>query len=190
MNDDELVESFLKGNEHAFEGLVDKYHRKIFKTVYGIIGHYHDAIDLTQDVFFQVYRSIPNYQPKGQFQSWVFKIALNRSRNYISKKKILTFLSLDFVSKTRQSALIDKTDRGDIEGYSERNEKVELLYEALNILDYNSKEILILKEIDMLEYKQIAEILGIEIGTVKSRISRAKEKLKKQLIKRGISKWM
>lgn len=190
MNDDELIESVLNGNEQAFQSLLDKYNGKIFKTIYGVIGNYHDAIDLTQDVFFQVYRNISKYKPKGQFSCWIFKIALNRSKNYITKRKIITFLSFDWVTKINQSSLIDNTERGNVEAYAEKNEKIELLYEALNALDYSFKEILILKEIDMLEYKEISKILGIELGTVKSRISRAKEKLKEQLIIRGINQWL
>lgn len=189
-SDDELVEIFLSGQESAFVELVKKYNNDIYRVIYGLIHDREDAFDLTQDVFLKVYNSLPRYKANGKFFAWMYRIAQNMARNYLRRKKIAIFFSLDWISVKSPAAMIDNRDSSDIEILLEQKELKDMLDQAMDGLDNNAREILVLKEIKMLEYKEIACLLDIEIGTVKSRISRAREKLKKQLVKRGAQKWI
>lgn len=188
--DDTLAIEFIQGSEQSFTELMNRYHGKIFKTIYGMTGHYYDTIDLTQDVFFQVYTHLHGYRPNGKFSAWLFRIAINRCRTYVRKKKLVTFFSLDMLPGKYIAATIDTNTDRDFENAVEQTERQHMIQAALKDLDARSKEILVLKEIDQMEYKEIADTLGIKIGTVKSRLARAREKLKQQLIKKGIHKWI
>lgn len=189
-NDDELVGDFLDGQESAFVDLVKKYNKDIYRIIFAMIQNKEDANDLTQEVFLQVYKSINSYKHNGLFWPWIYRIAQNKSKNFLKRKKIATFFSLEWMSLKSSFSLIDKSEHADVEGMYDKGELKDIFDDALNNLDYKAKEILVLKEIKMLEYKEIAVLLGIEIGTVKSRISRSREKLKKQLVIRGANKWI
>ena len=167
--DEELVDKVVQGSRDSFSLLIDRYQGKVFRTVIGMVGSYSDAEDLTQEVFIRAYRNIRTFRKDSKFSSWIYRIAINASKNYNNRQRVVRFFSLDREHKHPEDCL---------EQQWVNKEEIEKVYRCLGELPSIFREVLVLKEVEGLDYQEISKIVGIEMGTVKSRISRAKEKLR------------
>ncbi len=164
-NDITLIERAIEGDKSAFGDLVDKYKGKIVGAAFRFSGNYKDAEDVAQEVFLKAYLNLAKFRKEADFSTWLYRITYNTACNYVRKKKIkMTTLKDD----------IRYEDEFDIE----RNEKREIVRAALEKLPLKLKSVLVFREYESLSYKEIAGVLDCSIGTVESRISRAREKLK------------
>lgn len=180
-DDIELIDSFKKGKESAFEELVLKYQDRIYNLCRYMLSNAHDAEDATQDTLIKAYQNLKKFRPEASFYTWLYRIAVNTC--------------LDYKRRPFFESLFKKTDEGEefIEEPSSEWPSPERLYESKQIgsamhnsirkLPPKLRTVIILKEIEGLSYQEIADILEVSTGTVKSRISRAREELKQRLKK-------
>ena len=183
--DASLVKAFQAGDKAAFDGLVLRYQDRVFRTCLGILGDHDEADDLAQEVFIKVYRSLDRFRFEAKFSTWLYRITVNMCRNKLS--------SAGFRFK-RKTMSIDAPDdcegegRIDLPGRSmspaaevHRNETAGLIRDAIGSLSEDRKQIVVLRDIEGLSYEEVAQATGYSIGTVKSKLSRAREQLRQKL---------
>ena len=168
MKDTDIIRKVLRGDIESFQLLVEKYHVPVLRFVKNMINDNHICEDIAQDVFLSAYKKLSSFDNHcSNFSTWLFVIARNKSINVLKKKKP------SYISEIPQ---IQDTDEP-----SEKLIKKEFfnkLDQILDTLPLKQKEAFILAEFEKLPYSRIAEIQGARIGTIKSRINRAKKKLR------------
>jgi RNA polymerase sigma-70 factor, ECF subfamily len=180
--DDKLVERCLRGDDAAWETVVNSYGRRIFNLSYRYTGRRDESEDLTQEIFIRVYQNLKSYRPEaGTFQNWIFRVARN--------------LIIDHYRQVRrfpQSGGSEELETMDIRDDKMPNpqravEQVEasrFLQNGIQALSPELKEAIILRDLEGMAYQEISETLGVPEGTVKSRINRGRLELSKLLMKR------
>ena len=183
---DDTVLAFkaAKGDEASFEILVRKYERFVSTCVYQVVGNSEDTMDVSQEVFLKVYRSLSTFKGDSSFSSWLFRVAKNCAYDFVRKKK-LPSVSIDSTENEEGSApeIPDTDIKSRPEDLALRNERHELLWKAMKQLSDEHREVITLRDINGYTYERIAEMLELEPGTVKSRLFRARESLRKLLSK-------
>ena len=187
-NDNELVSRCRKGELDAFEALVIKHQGKMLNTAFRMVGNYEEACEVVQDAFFAAYKAIQQFEGRSSFSTWLCSIVINTSRNRIQQLKS--------VSRHEQFSLDDpvSTDDGsvrielasDCPSAIDQLEKKEIqagVQKCINTLETEFREVLILRDIQGFSYDEISDMLKIAQGTVKSRLFRAREYMKKCLFK-------
>lgn len=174
--DIDLINSYLNGDERAFDIILNKYQNFIYNIALRMTSNLSDAEDITQDVFITLFSKINQFEKKSQFSTWIYRITINTCYDYLKKKKRAP-LSIEqdeikLVVENKKS-----TFSRDIEIKQDQDE----VQKAINHLPIDLKTIIILYDIKGLKYQEIADIMEISIGTVKSRINRARKKLFKIL---------
>ena len=170
-------------NIQNFEEIIAENESKIFNTIYSFVGDYEDALDLTQETFICAYRSIGKFRQESSISTWLYRIAINLCKKSYNKRKkwdsVFTS-SLDDPETGRQAARFASEDEsaGDI---LEADEEESIIRSEIYALPEKHRSVIILKYLQDLSYEEMADILGCSIGTIKSRLSRAKEKLKSRL---------
>ncbi len=177
----ELVEAFRHGDEFAFEELVKRYSGKMFQTAYGLLGSSHDAEEVVQDSLLRAYRHFDQFRGDSSFSTWIYRIVVNLSRNkYQWNKSRGSELNVSISDRPDD----DGEKRGDFEIADERYEPSAMLRDKesennlialMKDLPDKLREVLILRHIEEKSYEEIARMLDCNLGTVKSRISRARE---------------
>jgi RNA polymerase sigma-70 factor (ECF subfamily) len=177
-NDDlNLIERFKKGDTSAFGEIVNKYQDKVYNLCHYMLRSTEDAEDAAQDVFLKAYQALPKFQPDASLYTWLYRIAANTCIDY-RKKPI--FESLFGDSGEGEKLIHDQpSDAPSPEKLYQSRQIGQALEGCLGILSPKLRAIIILKEIEELPYEEIAETLEISLGTVKSRIARAREELQK-----------
>jgi len=176
-----LINRFKDGDASAFEEIVLKYQDKIYNLCCYILKDAHDAEDAAQDVFLKAYQNLNKFRPGSSLHTWLYRIAVNTSIDY--RRKPL-FESLFKSSKEGDVFVVDQpSDSPSPERLYESKEIGNTIQFALGRLSEKLRTVIVLKEIEGLSYEEISEVLDVSIGTVKSRISRAREELKKLLKK-------
>ncbi len=163
-----IIRAVLDGDIESFKELVLRYEKPVIRMVKNIIDDHHICEDVAQDVFFDVYRKLSSYDPaRGSFLTWVFTIARNKSLNVLKKKRCLAINGVpgEINSSCPTDSLMQQ-------------EFFEQLDQGLRSLPPKQKTAFVLAEFEKLPYEQIAQIEGVRIGTIKSRINRAKAKLR------------
>jgi RNA polymerase sigma-70 factor (ECF subfamily) len=175
-SDEVLITLFQQGERGAFRFLVERYQARIKNLIYSIF-HEPDIIDdLAQEVFIRAYEALPNFRFQSSFYTWLYRIAVNKSRDELRRRKIRRFFSLQ--------SLLDSTDHelaSKLAVEPRDNEVQELIASALKSIPERFRTVIILKDIEGLSYEEIAEVLQCELGTVKSRLFRARATLRNVL---------
>jgi RNA polymerase sigma-70 factor, ECF subfamily len=173
--DNSIITKHKNGDPAAFEDLVLAYQDKIYSLCRYMLGNAHDAEDAAQDTFLKAYQALPKFQPNASLYTWLYRIATNTCIDY--KKKPI-FESLFSDSEEGERLVHDRvSDAPSPEMLYHSKEIDRVLQESLGKLSPKLRAIIILKEIEELSYEEIADTLEISMGTVKSRISRAREEL-------------
>lgn len=177
-----------KGDIKAFEILVRKYEKFVCTTVYSVVRNYDDSYDVAQEVFLKLYHSIGSFKAESSFSSWLYRIAKNSALDFLRKEKYnRKNVSLSTENSDGEETVIevaDTSEKNNPEKSYLKEEQKKLLYESLDELSDDHKQIIIMRDIDGYAYEDIAEMLGLEPGTVKSRLFRAREALRKILLKK------
>ena len=180
-----LVAALQAGVESAYEELINLYQQPIYNLVYRLLPDPGDASDVVQEVFLKVFRNIGNFRAQSSLKTWVYRIALNEAHNKRRwfgrhKRHEIDLDREDDHSRSLQDSLSDTASSPfDLMLGAETQERIE---EALQKLSPNFREAVVLRDIEELSYDEISEILNINMGTVKSRILRGREALRKQLM--------
>lgn len=172
-----IVEKARKGDERAFEALVSQYERLVYAVAYKLLGSEQDALDASQETFIKVYLSLGSFRGESKFSVWLYKLANNVCIDMLRKRTVST-VSLSAEAGDGEEIELDLPDeRFSPEAELEKKELRCAVNKGLDSLPANYRQVLVLREIGGQSYGEIAEALELDIGTVKSRIFRARKKL-------------
>lgn len=184
-----LVKAFQKGDKKAFDELVIKHKDRIFNLCYRFLGDYEEANDSAQEAFVKAYGSLNTFRLESAFSTWLYRIAVNTCKNklgsaaYRAKRKTV---SIDNPGNNEDGPLPMEIQNGTPSPLArmEEKEKMALVQRALDTLPTEFKMVVTLRDVEGLSYEDIAEVTGLNLGTVKSRIARARTDLRNKL--RGV----
>ena len=176
--DRELVRLSQNGTEAAFEELVRRHQQRVFALVGGILRHPEDVEDVAQQVFLKAFLGIRRFDQRAAFSTWLYKIAVNECWDYLRKKKVRPLVYEADLSEEQVSRLdgIASAERPP-EGPSSRAEARELLERMLSSLPDQDRQLLVLKEMEGFSVQELAEILDLNVNTVKVRLFRARGRI-------------
>ncbi|MBI1841283.1 MAG: sigma-70 family RNA polymerase sigma factor [Verrucomicrobia bacterium] len=177
--DSALVQEVLAGNASSFETLVQRYQQRIYGTLYNMTANHDDAADLTQETFIKAFRALKSFKGESSFYTWVYRIAVNRTLNFLKQRKQRSFMSLNDLDGAAEQhpdlvALISHKTPARDAGLSELQEK---LNAAMLKLSEPHRLVVTLHEIQGLPHEEIAEIMECNVGTVRSRLFYARQQL-------------
>ncbi|MFZ2654359.1 MAG: sigma-70 family RNA polymerase sigma factor [Victivallales bacterium] len=188
--DSDLVKGFMSGSESAYDELVRKYSVHMYNVAFGLLGSHEDAEEVVQDGFVKAYSNLKTFRGDSTFSTWLYRIVVNLARNkyHWNRRRgsgqnisISENRSVDDEGKERD---LDIPDTSSAPGREiESSEEDERIMNAINGLPDALKEVIVLRHIKDMSYEEISKITGANIGTVKSRISRARETLSEILKK-------
>lgn len=183
-SDQQLVERVQAGDKRAFDLLVLKYQHKIISLVGRYVKDHHEAMDVSQEAFIKAYRALANFRGDSQFYTWLYRIAINTAKNYL-------------VSRSRRPPDVDveANEYGDYgsadvmadvdtpENLMARDQLQDKVFATLDKLPEDLKTALTLREFEGMSYEEIAQVMDCPVGTVRSRIFRAREAIDKEVAK-------
>src|SRR5581483_4066658 len=182
-----LVDRFKAGDQAAFNEMVSRYWGRIYSMVHQLLRNPQDAEEVTQDAFIRAHRGLVNFRGESAFSTWLYQIATNLARNrywYWWRRKRDRTVSIDQPIGADNETPLSEIFAAELETPEDATvtqEFVSRIAEGMEKLSPKHREILILRNVKNLSYEEIAEILGISVGTVKSRIARARESLRAKL---------
>ena len=179
MDEKKLAAQIVMGDRQAFIELVEMYQRKVIPISYSMLSDYEDACDAAQEVFIKVYRSIASFRGDSSLSTWIYRITRNVCMDFIRKRKEAP-VSIDEQKDDAPKIEIEDTSKSP-EKIAEKNETVRMVREAITMLDEGQRVIITMFDIEGMSYEEISAALEIPAGTVKSRLNRARQKLKKIL---------
>ena len=175
--DNVLIRNCLNGDVKSFETLVVRYQKTVYNAVYRLVGCIEDAEDVTQTVFVKVYENLDTFNPRYKFYSWIYRIAMNESINFINSRKHEEILHDNFTAG----------EKGPDEDFQTR-ESEKMIQNALMRIDFDHRVLIVLKHFLDRSYSEIGQILNIPDKTVKSRLYVARQKLAEILNEKGVKK--
>jgi RNA polymerase sigma-70 factor (ECF subfamily) len=178
MTDEQLMTAFQGGDDSAFEQLYDRYRKPIFHYLYRRIGDSGRAEELAQEVFMGLVRSRGRWRQEASFKTYLYRIAFNQSA---SEARRADFKSSEPLERADGSQIEIESTSPAPDAVANSRQEAALIVEALGELDADQREAIVLREYQGLSYEEIAEITGVAVGTVKSRIFRGKLDLKRLL---------
>ncbi|HEX9172072.1 MAG TPA: sigma-70 family RNA polymerase sigma factor [Telluria sp.] len=174
LNDAQCVTLAQKGDGKAFSELVVRYQDRVYRFLVRLTRSPDAALDLAQDTFLRAYQNLPRWRPDAQFKTWLFQIARNIAFDRLRREKLVAFVELEDDFALQDTAAGPDT-------LLETAQRYRLLESALAKLPVEHREILLLREIEEMTYDDIALVLDLNLGTVKSRIARARTALLAQI---------
>jgi RNA polymerase sigma-70 factor (ECF subfamily) len=181
--DEDLVQECLDGDISAFDLLVERWERKIRGAVFRMVGSDDEARDVTQEAFLKAFRGLSSFKKEARFSSWLYQIALNLCRDRARRRR------------GRPMVSIDELDEGGVALVEQSKSALQVLEEedlgrlvarAVAALPEEQREVVVLKEYEGLTFLEIAQILGVPVSTVKTRLYRALDQLKIRLVRQGV----
>jgi RNA polymerase sigma-70 factor (ECF subfamily) len=181
-----FVRAVQAGDMAAFDQLVIKHKDKLFNMVYWLLGDYQEANDCAQDIFIKVFNSIKKFRFESLFSTWLYRIAINTCKNRLKSsafrwKKMTVSLENPESSKQDNRPYEIRNGSPSPENRLEKKERIMLIQKAVNDLPQEQNRVVVLRDIQGLSYQEIADITGLNLGTVKSRLARARLELKNKL---------
>lgn len=182
LTDAELVQRAKDGDDSAFEALFGRHHRRIYGIVYGMLRNDADASDATQEAFVRAYRSLPRLEAPGAFGGWLAQIAVNICRDILKRPRV--------IARSLDEPLGDEDSEYKLEipDWSESPERAsmsqelqDVVHRAIGTLSTDHRAVITMHHLEGMDVLQIADVLGISEGTVKSRLSRARAELRRKL---------
>ncbi len=181
--DQQLVERVQRGDKHAFDLLVAKYQRKLGRLISRFVRDTGEAEDVTQEAFIKAYRALPGFRGDSAFYTWLYRIGINTAKNYLLANKRRAPTSTPFDAEESESfedaGLLQEISTPENELMSKQ--VVSVVQVALQQLPEDLRSALTLREIEGLSYEEIASVMNCPVGTVRSRIFRAREAIAEQL---------
>lgn len=181
LTEQELIQLCKDGDRQAFNQLIAQYQKQVFNIAYGMLSDYEDASDASQEVFVKVYRSIASFRGQSSFSTWIYRICANVCNDSLRKRQrrgITVSIENDDDDNTISEI---PSDTPTPEENVMMNERQRAVREAINSLSDEYREIIVYSDINQLSYDEISQILKCPVGTIKSRLNRARNALKKIL---------
>lgn len=181
-SDEELIRRFQEDDLYAYELLVDRYKDQLLNFAYRFLGNYEEAEDVVQETFLRLYRKRHAYRQIAKFSTWIYTIASNLAKTELRKRKRRKLVSLTDMGFDDKDFEI-KDYRADTERGTDRALMDKYLQEAIEALPSRFRQVIVLRDIQELSYEEIGDIIDAPLGTVKSRLNRARLKLQGKLEK-------
>lgn len=180
--DQSLVERVQKGDKSAFDLLVRKYQHKVVKLISRYIKDPEESLDVSQEAFIKAYRALPNFRGDSAFYTWMYRIAINTAKNYlVAQGRRLPNVDIEVQDAEQFEGESTLKDYATPERLLQRDEIEQTVFSAIEKLPEDLKTAITLREIEGLSYEEIAEAMSCPVGTVRSRIFRAREAIDKSL---------
>ena len=178
-----LVAQARAGDRTAFDELVVRYQDRVFNMAYRILGHREDALDVAQEIFLTVFKSLARFEAKARFSTWLYRVTVNRCRDELRRRGTVKHTrprSLDAARKNDDDdrSMEPAAAAATPEQQAAARETHELVSAAIADLPGDAREVLVMRDVEDLAYDDIAEILEIPVGTVRSRLNRARTLLR------------
>lgn len=178
-DDNRLIAESLTGNSSAFGELVRRYQDRLYNTVYRLVDNSEDALDVVQEAFLNAYQSLDSFKGDALFFTWLYRIAVNTAISHRRKKRVLARIADrdgEIIVEPADPSLLSQP------GFAlEQAEEEQKLHKALSRLSAEHRTVLVLKELEGQKYEEMAEALGVPIGTIRSRLHRARLELRELL---------
>ena len=187
IDDYDLIMLAKKGNQNAFSLLIRRYHQQLFNMLYALSGDWDDADDLAQETVLKAHRALAGFEGRAQFYTWIYRIGVNCWKDWCKTPRAQK--EVRDVSEEGQSLLDRQVSSEVSDALVEREEFQAMLEHALAKLNEEYRAAVVLREIDGLGYDEIADILDCSVGTVKSRLFRGRNQLKKLWDMRYRTQW-
>ena len=175
--ENEIISSVLKGNVNDFEKLVTAYEKNVYNIALRMVGDPDDAADMTQETFIKAYRALSSFRGDSKFSSWLYRIASNVCLDFLRSRSRHPQVSLSTVDEDDRATFELPDMRQNPEEQLMKKLGMEAVRRGLEQLPEQQRQILVLRELGGLSYAELAHTLGLEEGTVKSRIFRARKRL-------------
>jgi RNA polymerase sigma-70 factor (ECF subfamily) len=179
-----LIQRCAARDEDACAELVNEHQRMVYQLSLNLLGDHNEALDLSQEVFLRVFRTIHTFRGASQLRTWIYRIVVNQARNrqrWWRRRHRADQVSLD-AHVAKFGDLESRSDSSTPDRMFARKETSARIWTALDRLPFDQRTALVLREIDGLRYDEIAFSLGIAVGTVKSRLTRARQALREELL--------
>ena len=162
---------------------MEKYQGRVYAMVYGMVRNREDARDITQDAFVKAYKSLESFRLESGFYTWLYRIAMNLSIDFVRKRKRREINGFDegIASRDEDGGIADAHHEDGPLRHLERKQLFHRIMDAMERLPDDQREVILLRELEGLQYKEIADVMGIPEGTVMSRLFYARKKLQKLL---------
>lgn len=179
-----LVARAVEGEQSAFGELVERYQKRVYCVAFGILRNREDAWDVAQEAFVKAYRNLDRFEGQSSFFTWMYRITYNLSIDHYRSKgrrDVVAVGEQDHLERAleREGRPVFTTDPGDV---ADRAELTRILHEAMSKLSEKHRAIIVLREVEGLSYEEIANVLGIRVGTVMSRLFHARKNLQALLL--------
>lgn len=171
MEDADLVRLCQNGDMAAFEQLFHKYQERVYGTALRMMSNKEDALDLTQEIFLKAYQNIHKFKSTSAFSTWLYRLSVNLCIDELRKRKRLA-------NTVPLEEAVSQADANTPEDYAISKDRERQVWEALNSLKEKERAIIILRDMEGLSYKEIAEVFKCSLGRVKSRLHEARQSLK------------
>jgi len=180
-----LICACQEGSLEAFDDLIGRYQDQVFGLAYQLLRDYEDAEDIAQEVFLSCFRNIGAFRFESRFSTWLYRVTVNRVKNrwkYLQRRRSDRHFSLDAPVSDDDPRPVELPDpHSDPRREAEGRQNLEMLNAALKTLPMEYQEVLVLRFVQGLQYEEIAAVLGCSLGTVKSRINRARCRLREKM---------
>ena len=191
----QLIAHVRQGDQGALGELLGAYHRQVYHVCLRMVSHAEDAADVTQDTLAKAVEHIDSFKGDSKLSTWLYRIAMNLSISHLRKRKVRQAASLDAAvpagaadngdqAASLKSIMIDGREPTPDQRV-EMDEQVDLLHEAIGRLEEGLRAVILLRDLQDMDYQQLADVMGIPVGTVKSRLFRARLALRQELSKKG-----
>lgn len=183
MEENELIRQIQGGDQRAFRELVETHQQQVFNTCVGFLHHEADAEDVAQEVFIEVHRSIHRFKGDSKLSTWLYRIAVNKSLDFMRKKKrqkrwgfFQAIFGFDQIPEPAE------TSKGMLPGIAlEDQDRGRILFQAIDTLSDNQRIAFTLHKLEGLSYQEVTEVMGLSLSSVESLMHRAKKNLQKKL---------
>jgi RNA polymerase sigma-70 factor (ECF subfamily) len=176
-----LIERIQSGQTALFGQLIGRYQNRMYNLAYRLTGTPEDAADLTQETFTRAIRSIAQFRSEARFSTWLIRIMINITNDWkarASRERDQREQLQALLQRSQASSMVRELDP---QIHASNREMVELLWQAMDVMELKHKQILLLRDLEQMSYQEIAQVLKLSEGTVRSRLFRARERLRELL---------
>ena len=174
--DKEIIERVKNGDKKAYDLLVLKYQQRVINLISRFVKNYADALDISQETFIKAYKALPNFRGESAFYTWLYRIAVNTAKNHLTvQSRKITKSDYDVTEIEQIEGNMTLTEQTTPENLLIKDELQETILNTIENLPEDLKSAIMLREIEGLSYEEIATVMECPVGTVRSRIFRARE---------------
>jgi len=181
ITDEELIAQFQNGDQKAFDIIVGRYKDPLINFIYHFLGDRIDAEDVVQETFLRVYRNKHLYRNIAKFSTWIYTIASNLAKTELRRRRRRRLLPLSQIGFDDKDFELPDEEMQTPEGIVDSEMHNQIIQHEIDALPVKFKEVVVLRDVQEFSYEEISQILGIPIGTVKSRVNRGRLRLQKKL---------